>query len=87
MKRLQILQKLVHKKFYEPKIATVDLSKTYFLKNTNKPNNCNLNCDWTIYPQNYENFKNSNPRVQIYWLLQKKEYNHVQLQEVTQKFW
>ena len=28
----------------------------------------------TIYPKNHENFKNSKPRVQFYWFLQ-KEYN------------
>ena len=42
MKRLQILQKLVYKKFYVHKIAAVNLSKIYFLKNakkTCKPNN------------------------------------------------
>ena len=36
------------KKFYVHEIATVDLSKIYFLKNTKKtckPNNSDLNCD------------------------------------------
>ena len=36
------------KKFYADKIAAIDLSKIYFLKNVNKtckPNNRNLNCD------------------------------------------
>ena len=38
------------KKFYVHKIAAVDLSKIYFLKNakkTCKPNNRDLNHDWT----------------------------------------
>ena len=26
----------------------------------------------TIYPKDYENFKNSKPRVQFYWFLEKK---------------
>ena len=49
MERLQILQKIVHEKFYVLEIAAVNLSKLYFLKNakkTSKPNNCNLNRDW-----------------------------------------
>ena len=47
MERLQILQKIVHEKFYVLEIAAVNLSKLYFLKKakkTSKPNNCNLNC-------------------------------------------
>ena len=53
MKRLQISQKLVYEKYntymeqiYIHKIAAVDLSKIYFLKNakeTCKPNNRDLN--------------------------------------------
>ena len=49
MERLQILQKIVHEKFYVHEIAAVNLSKLFFLKNakkTSKPNNCNLNRDW-----------------------------------------
>ena len=48
MKRLQIPQKLVYKKFYIHEIAAINLSKIYFLKNakkTCKPNNCDLNRD------------------------------------------
>ena len=48
MKILQILQKLVHEKFYLHEIATVNLSKIYLLKNTKKtcePNNRDLNRD------------------------------------------
>ena len=55
MKRLQIPQKIVYekfyvhgKKFYVHKIAAVNLSKIYFLKNakkTCKPNNRDLNRD------------------------------------------
>ena len=54
MKRLQIPQKLVYKKFYVHeifyvhKIAVVNLSKIYFLKNAKKkckPNNRDLNGD------------------------------------------
>ena len=51
MKRLQIPQKLAHKKNYVHEIAGVDLSKIYFLKNakkTCKPNNHDLNRDWKI---------------------------------------
>ena len=52
MQRLQIPQKLVYEKFYvHEKIAAVDLSKIYYLKNakkTCKPNNRDLNRDWTI---------------------------------------
>ena len=57
MKRLQIPQKLVyrkfdiHEKFYVHEIASVYLSKNYFLKNakkTCKPNNRDLNRDWKI---------------------------------------
>ena len=57
MKRLQIPQKLgtknftYTKKFYVHKIAAVDFSKIYFLKNANKackPNNRDLNSDWMI---------------------------------------
>ena len=51
MKRLQILQKLVYRKFYVHGIAPVILSKIYFLenaKNTCKPNNRDLNRDWII---------------------------------------
>ena len=46
MKRLQIPLKLVYTKFYVHEIATVNLSKIYFLKNakkTYKPNNRDLN--------------------------------------------
>ena len=46
---MQIPQKLVYTKFCEHKIAAVDLSKNYFLKNakkTCKPNNRDLNRDW-----------------------------------------
>ena len=50
MQRLQIPQKLVYEKFYvHEKIAAVDLSKIYYLKNakkTCKPNNRDLNRDW-----------------------------------------
>ena len=49
MKRLQIPQKLVYKKFYVHEIAAVISSKNYFLKNakkTCKPNNRDLNRDW-----------------------------------------
>ena len=56
MKRLQIPQKNLctesftyTKKFCAHEIASVDLSKIYFLKNakkTCKPNNCDLSCDW-----------------------------------------
>ena len=49
MKRLQISQNLVYEKFYVHEIATVDLSKIYFLKNakkTCKPNNRDLNRNW-----------------------------------------
>ena len=56
MKRLQISQKLVYEKYntymeqiYIHKIATVDLSNIYFLKNakeTCKPNNRDLNRTW-----------------------------------------
>ena len=54
MKRLQIPQKLVyrkfdlHEKFYAHEIATVHLSKNYFFKTakkTCKPNNRDLNRD------------------------------------------
>ena len=44
------------KKFYVHEIATVDLSKIYFLKNTKKtckPNNSDLNCDWNISQVSY----------------------------------
>ena len=43
------------KKFYVYEIATVDLSKIYFLKNakkTCKPNNCDLNRDWKMFLNN-----------------------------------
>ena len=49
MKRLQIPQKLVYKKFYVHEIAAVNFSKIYFLKNamkTCKSNNRDLNLDW-----------------------------------------
>ena len=49
MKILQILQKLVHEKFYLHEIAAVNLSKIYLLKNTKKTckrNNRDLNRDW-----------------------------------------
>ena len=49
MKILQILQKLVHEKFYLHEIAAINLSKIYLLKNTKKtcePNNRDLNRDW-----------------------------------------
>ena len=58
MKRLQILQKLVYKKFtytktfYIYEIVSVSLSKIYFLKiakKTCKSNNRDLNHDWKIY--------------------------------------
>ena len=52
MKRLQIPHKLKYKKFYVRKIATVNLSKIYFLKNakkTSKPNNRDLNCNWITF--------------------------------------
>ena len=58
MKRLQIPQKLVYKKFYVHKIAAAILSKIYSLKNTKKickPNNRDLNRDWTIW-QFYSKF-------------------------------
>ena len=45
MQRLQIPQKLVYEKFYVHEFATVNLLKTYFLKNakkTCKPNNRDL---------------------------------------------
>ena len=51
MKRLSIPQNLVYEKLYVHEIATVDLSKIYFLKNvkkTCKPNKLDLNCDWII---------------------------------------
>ena len=48
MKKLQILQKLVHEKFYVHEIAAMNLSKLCFLKNPKK-NNRHLNCDWIIY--------------------------------------
>ena len=44
-------EKVVYEKFYVHEIAAVDLSKIYFLKNakkTCKPNNHDLNRDWTI---------------------------------------
>ena len=50
MNRLQIPQKFVCEKFYIHEIATVNLSKIYFLKNakkTCKTNNRDLNRDWT----------------------------------------
>ena len=31
----------------------------------------------TTYPQNHENFKNNNPRAQLYWFLWKKEYKEL----------
>ena len=46
MKRVQIPQKFVYRKFYVHEIAAIDLSKIYFLKNakkTCKPNKRNLN--------------------------------------------
>ena len=45
MKRLQVPQKLVYKKFHVQIIVAVNLSNIYFLKNakkTCKPNNPNL---------------------------------------------
>ena len=51
MKTLQILQKLGYEKIYVYKIAAVNLTKIYFVKNakkTCKPNNRNLNRDWKI---------------------------------------
>ena len=51
MKRLQTPQKRVYEKFYVHEIAAVNLSKIYSLKNvkkTCKPNNRDLNRDWTI---------------------------------------
>ena len=55
MKKLQIPQKPVYKKFYVHEIAAVNLSKIYFLKNakkTCKPNNR----DWNRvkYPPIYQ---------------------------------
>ena len=52
MKKLQIPQKRVYKKFYVHEIAAVNLSKIYFLKNakkTCKPSNCDLNRDWNRF--------------------------------------
>ena len=52
MKRLEIPQKLVCKKFYVHETVAVNLSKIYFLKNakkTCKPNNRDLNRDWISY--------------------------------------
>ena len=49
MKILQIPQKFVYKEFYVHEIASVNLSKIYFLKNakkTSKSNNRDLNRDW-----------------------------------------
>ena len=49
-KRPQIPQKLVYKKFYVHDITAINLSKIYFLKKvkkTCKPNNRDLNRDWT----------------------------------------
>ena len=58
IKRLQILQKLVHEKFYVHKkknyvhqINAVNLSKIYFLRNftkERKPNNRHLNRNFKI---------------------------------------
>ena len=48
MKRLKILQKLVHEKFYIHEVAAVSLAKIYFLKSakkTCKPNYRDLNRD------------------------------------------
>ena len=49
MERLQIPQKFyVHEQIYVHKIAAVNLSKNFFLKNTkktSKSNNSDLNCD------------------------------------------
>ena len=48
MKRLQIPQKLLYKKFYVHEIAAVNLSKPYFLDNakkTGRPDNRGLNCN------------------------------------------
>ena len=39
MERLQILQKIVHEKFYVHEIAAVNLSELYFLKNAKKTSN------------------------------------------------
>ena len=46
---MQNLQKLLYEKFYVLEIATVNLSKIYFLKNAKKPckpSNRDLNRDW-----------------------------------------
>ena len=59
MKRLQILQKLVYEKFYVHEIAALNSSKIYFLKNvkkTYKPNNPDLNHNWTRSVGNYDFF-------------------------------
>ena len=45
----EFVYKKVYEKFYVHEIASVNLSKTYFLKNANKtckPNNRDLNRDW-----------------------------------------
>ena len=45
----KFVYKKVYEKFYVHEIASVNLSKTYFLKNANKtckPNNRDLNRDW-----------------------------------------
>ena len=48
--RQQIPQKFVYEQFYVYEIAAVNLSKIYSLENAKKkckPNNCDLNRDWT----------------------------------------
>ena len=49
MKKLQT-RKNMYEKFYVHEIGAKNLSKIYFLENgkkTCKPNNCDINCNWT----------------------------------------
>ena len=83
-KWLQIPQKVVYEKFYVHKIAAVDLSKIYVLKNamkTCKPNNRHLNRDWIIVKTSLfkGNFKQN---TKLYWqtesleILKLKQFNN-----------
>ena len=71
MKRLEILQKLMYNKSYVHEIAVVNLSKNYFLKNpkkTCKPNNHDLNRDWTISRLLKEHFSEQQVLFDVTWL-------------------
>ena len=74
MKRFQNSQKRVYGKFYVQKIAAVDLSKSYFLKNakkTCKPNNHYLNRDWVKAVVKLQVSAIDKKLLLFFWLIQK----------------